>query len=250
MRFEVILFDLGDTLIYFDDDWSSVFAQARQALLRSLQQAGLPLGQDFLDDFYCRLQEYYRERDSEFIEYTMQYLLRNTLLAWGLGETPPQVIEQALRDFYTITQAHWFPEEDALPTLATLHSMGYRLGLISNASDDDNTQTLVDKAGVRPYMEVIISSAAVGVRKPNPRIFNLALEKMGVKPEQAAMVGDTLGADILGAKNAGLFAIWITRRANTAANRAQAETIHPDACIATLAELPPLLSFLERRGAS
>jgi FMN phosphatase YigB (HAD superfamily) len=86
-----------------------------------------------------------------------------------------------------------------------------------------------------------VSSARVGIRKPNPRIFNLALEALGIPPEKAAMVGDTLGADILGARNAGLMGIWITRRADSAANRAHAETIRPDAIIATLQELPGLL---------
>jgi FMN phosphatase YigB (HAD superfamily) len=64
---------------------------------------------------------------------------------------------------------------------------------------------------------------------------------MNLHPQQVAMVGDTLGADILGAKNAGIYSIWITRRANTPANRAHAETIIPDARISELCELPSLL---------
>ena len=58
------------------------------------------------------------------------------------------------------------------------------------------------------------------------------------------MVGDSLGADILGARNAGLYSIWVTRRADTAANRAHKDTIQPDAVISTLSELPPLLNSL------
>jgi FMN phosphatase YigB (HAD superfamily) len=58
------------------------------------------------------------------------------------------------------------------------------------------------------------------------------------------MVGDTLGADILGAQNAGIYAIWITRRADVPANRAHQDTIHPDAAIDSLAEIPGLLEKL------
>lgn len=244
-RFEVILFDLGDTLIYFEGDWPTVFAQARQAMLMSLQKAGLNVGQDFLDDFYLRMQAYYQERDTEFIEYTTQYILCSTLKEWGFGDTPDEVLAQALKDFHSVTQAHWIPESDAAPTLDALRDMGYRMGLISNAADDRNTQALVDKAGVRPYFEVVLSSAAEGIRKPNPLIFRRALERLGAAPDRAAMVGDTLGADILGAKNAGIYSIWITRRANTPANQAHLETIAPDAHISTLSELPDLLRSLE-----
>ncbi|MEJ5189228.1 MAG: hypothetical protein WHT84_08465, partial [Breznakiellaceae bacterium] len=81
-RFDVILFDLGDTLLYFDGDWPQVFAEARQALLGSLQASGVAVGQDFLDDFYGRMEAYYRERDTEFVEYTTHYVLRTTLADW------------------------------------------------------------------------------------------------------------------------------------------------------------------------
>jgi HAD superfamily hydrolase (TIGR01509 family) len=244
-RFEAVLFDLGDTLIYFDDNWPDVFSEARQALLESLQQSGLDLGQDFIDEFYTRMQAYYRERDTEFIEYTTQYVLRAALTARGLPDVPDEVLRRALYEFHKVTQSHWIPEEDALPTLDRLRAMGYRMAAISNAADDDNTQVLIDKAGVRPYFEVILSSAAQGIRKPNPKIFRTALQMMDLPAVRAVMVGDTLGADILGAHNAGIFAVWVTRRAGTPANRAHADTIRPDAQIYALGELPDLLERLE-----
>jgi FMN phosphatase YigB (HAD superfamily) len=127
-----------------------------------------------------------------------------------------------------------------------LRQQDYRLALISNASDDADVQTLVDKAGIRPFFEMILTSAAAGIRKPNPQIFQIVLEKLGVAADRAAMIGDTLGADILGAQNAGLFSIWITRRADAAGNRAHTGLVHPDVVIDTLAELPLLLSQLVR----
>ena len=247
-RFVAILFDLGDTLIYYDGNWPEVFAQARQAMLRSLNGDGVKTGKEFLDDFYARMEGYYRERDTEFIEYTTHYVLRLTLNDWGYQSLPDEVSRRALVSFHQVTQASWHPEEDAIPTLQTLHQMGYRMAMISNAADDDNTQVLVDKLGARPFMEFILSSAAQGIRKPNPLIFRSALEQMGVAPQRAVMVGDTLGADILGAHNAGLYAIWITRRADRPANRAHADTIRPDARVARLSELPELMRRLEAEG--
>ncbi len=242
--FEAIFFDLGDTLLYFDGDWPDVFFQARQVLLQSLQQAGIDLKPEFVEDFYQRMSAYYRERDTEFIEYTVKNVLVNILEERGYQAIPDSILTQALADMHQITQAHWIPENDALTTLAKLQGCGYRLALISNASDDPNTQVLVDKLGARAYFEVIISSAAMGIRKPNPKIFRDALERMNLPAEKVAMVGDTLGADILGARNAGIFSIWIKRHANTPGNRAHADTILPDAQIDTLSELPRLLEQL------
>jgi putative hydrolase of the HAD superfamily len=243
-NFEAIFFDLGDTLLYFDGDWPEVFFQARQVLLNSLQQSGIDLMPEFIEDFYQRMSDYYRERDTEFIEYTVKNVLVNILEERGFQAIPDSILTQSLADMHLITQAHWIPEDDALNTLAKLRQCGYRLALISNASDDPNTQVLVDKLGAREYFEVIISSAAMGIRKPNPKIFQEALERMHLSPENVAMVGDRLGADILGARNAGIFSIWIRRRADTLGNRAHADTIFPDAQIDTLSELPRLLEQL------
>jgi putative hydrolase of the HAD superfamily len=243
-NFEAIFFDLGDTLLYFDGDWPDVFFQARQVLLHSLQQAGINLGPEFIEDFYQRMSEYYRERDTEFIEYTVKHVLTHVLEERGYQAVPEPILTNALADMHLITQAHWIPEDDGLATLSKLRERGYRLALISNASDDPNTQVLVDKLRGREFFEVIISSAALGVRKPNPKIFREALDRMNLPAERVAMVGDTLGADILGARNAGIFSIWIKRRANTPGNHAHADTIFPDAQIETLSELPGLLEQL------
>jgi FMN phosphatase YigB (HAD superfamily) len=60
------------------------------------------------------------------------------------------------------------------------------------------------------------------------------------------MVGDRLGADILGAQNAGMFSIWVTKHANSPGNRAHLDTIRPDATIETIEELPGLLEQLSQ----
>jgi FMN phosphatase YigB (HAD superfamily) len=121
--------------------------------------------------------------------------------------------------------------------------MGYRLGMISNAADDENVQELVDKGQLRPYFEFILSSAACGIRKPDPHIFQLALEHFRVPPEKTVMVGDTLEADILGANQLGIYSIWIPRHAE---NPPEGELpIQPQAVVPSLSELPKLLEELE-----
>ncbi len=240
--FQVVLLDLGGTLIYFDGNFPEVIAESHKVMARALARAGLRLDESFLQDFNARVESYYNERSTEFIEYTALYILKTVLAEHGVSELPEPVMKQVIREMFEVSEAHWHPEADAISTLETLRERGYRMGLISNAADDDDVQALIDKAGVRGFFDIILTSAAVGVRKPNPRIYQLALRHFGIGPDQAVMVGDTLGADILGARNTGIASVWITRRAETPANHDHLDTSVPDAEIAALSELPGLLA--------
>lgn len=232
--------------MYFDGDIPSLLRKGEEAFTESLQNDGLSLDHDsFLNTFHSRMEAYYAERESEFIEYTTAYIARTLLAESGLPDVSDEILRRALDRKYAVTQSYWYPEDDAIPTLKVLLTQGYRLGLVSNAADNDDVQALIDQAKLRPYFDVILTSAALGVRKPNPRIFHEALKHWGASPEVAVMVGDTLGADILGARNAGVFSIWLTRRADTPANRAHLDTIQPDAAIIKLSELPGLMATLE-----
>lgn len=244
-RFDAVIFDLGNTLIYFDGEWSEVFQESDAELLHQLHTVGIHLDHDvFTNQFRARLEEYFSKRETDFIEYSTTSILRTLLADWGYNAVSDDVIKQSLAAMYAVSQAHWHPELDAVSTIQTLQKKGYRLGIISNAGDDADVQVLVDKAGLRPYFDVILSSAAQGIRKPSPRIFKTALDYMGVVPSKAAMVGDNLGADILGAHNTGMFGIWITRRADLTANRNYENTIQPDAVVDYLSQLPGYLDKL------
>ena len=240
-KIKAVLFDLGGTLLYFDGELPQVLEDANRELLRFLQGRGVMLdGEFFLAEFRRRLNEYYIERDTEFIEHTTAYILRTLLADMNviIGE---EDLAPALRKLYGVSQAHWKVEPDTVATLSKLQSKGLRMGIVSNASDDEDVQTLVDNAAIRPFFDFILTSAACGIRKPNPRIFEIALQHWDLFPDQIAVVGDTLGADILGARNAGMFSVWITRRADKPGNRDHLDTIEADATIHNLEELSELL---------
>ena len=247
--FQVVLFDLGSTLIYFDAKWPEIMPLANRQMVETLLELGYRLdGDRFCADFEHSMQDYYVERETEFIEYTTDFILHNLLEENGYHDPPPEHTRLALDSLYKITQTHWKVEADARATIEELHSCGYRLGLISNAGDAKDALTLFDKTHLRDFFDVVIISAEVGVRKPAPLIFEMALKQFGVQPHQAVMVGDTLGADILGARNAGLASIWITRRADSPGNRAHEDTILPDAAIETLGELPVVLKNWQQKS--
>jgi 2-haloalkanoic acid dehalogenase type II len=94
-------------------------------------------------------------------------------------------------------------------TLDTLCANGLRLGMVSNG---DNEELSAHLDGVSDLFDVVVTSEELKVYKPHPQIFNETLQKMGVPRDKAAFVGDTITSDVLGAKKAGLTAIWYNKK--------------------------------------
>ncbi len=93
-------------------------------------------------------------------------------------------------------------------TLQVLSEQGLRLAIISNAAYSPYLGWTLEALDIRPFFEEIFVSADLGVRKPNPAIFYLALQQLELKPEQAVYVGDDFEKDVLGAQAAGLRVLW------------------------------------------
>ena len=242
--FKVILFDFGSTLIYSKDPWPPIYEQADRALVQVFQQAGVPLEvKAFSSEFETFLDCYYAERGTNPIEKTTFSALQELLLKKGFQDIPDSLVRTALDAMYSVTQQNWYLETDAIPTLQQLRDRGLRLGMISNTSDDKNVQQLLDRWELRSFFEIILTSAGCGIRKPDQRIFRLALDHFKVPPEQVAMVGDSLEADILGANQVGIYSIWITRRVDLPEEGELA--IQPKAVIPSLDLLPGLLADIE-----
>ena len=86
-------------------------------------------------------------------------------------------------------------------------SRKYKLGVISNFYG--NVCVLCKEAGFSPYLEVIIDSQEVGIKKPDPGIFLMAIDKMGLSPNLAAFVGDSFSQDMKPAKKVGMKTVWL-----------------------------------------
>jgi putative hydrolase of the HAD superfamily len=99
------------------------------------------------------------------------------------------------------------PVDGTREMLEGLLEAGVRLGVISNA--DGRVAEFLKTAGLADCFEIIVDSAIVGIEKPDPRIFRIACEAMGVTPEDVVYVGDTYEVDVLGARAAGIRAILL-----------------------------------------
>jgi putative hydrolase of the HAD superfamily len=98
---------------------------------------------------------------------------------------------------------------DAAPALEALATQGRRLAVVSNW--DVSLPPLLVRLALAPYLETVVHSAGVGASKPDPRPFLVALERLGLPPEECVHVGDDAVNDVAGAAAAGLRAILLDR---------------------------------------
>ena len=237
-----VLFDLGGTLMYSRNPWEPVLEHGYRALADSLCTQGFDLDcAELPRTVRYHLDRYFARRDEDLFETTYLAVLRELLAEKGYSPIDEKIIRRALDAFYTHTQSNWRLEEDAALTLRTLEAGGYRMGLVSNAGDEQDVSQLVGRFEIEPFFDFILTSATCSYRKPHPRIFELALAHWNIPAREVAMVGDSLEADMRGAQGFGMFSIWISRRVSKTANR---QGVEPDAEIQSLSELPALLSRL------
>jgi putative hydrolase of the HAD superfamily len=246
-----LIFDLGSTLLYhqYDHRWAEILPRMQADLWAHLRGQGYALEREaFITRLTEKFREFDRQRQTDWAEYTTTWLIQSTLREFGAPPLAPAAIAEARRAYYAYSETLWHPMPGLHPTLQALQQQGYRLAILSNASDDGNVQRLIDNAALRPYFDPIVISAAVGWRKPNPKAFEVVLQTWQLPPADCAMIGDTLGADILGAQLAGLTDIWLVSHADHPANVAHRGNIWPTHTLATLAELPQLLATLAQHG--
>ena len=99
------------------------------------------------------------------------------------------------------------PRPGTVETMATLKHLGYRVGLISNCSEE--VSRLWKSTPFAPLVATAVLSFDAGVAKPDPRIYELALDGLGVRPERCLFVGDGSDGELTGAAKAGMTAVLI-----------------------------------------
>jgi putative hydrolase of the HAD superfamily len=119
-----------------------------------------------------------------------------------------QVIREKIKD--AMAAATYVLYDDVLPTLRSIQARGLLMGMITNFREDINVY--IRKLGLEPFLQFVLTSQQVGFLKPDPRIFQAALDRAGVAAPEAIFVGDQYLIDIVGARNVGIRPILIDRR--------------------------------------
>lgn len=236
---DAVLFDLGDTLLHFET------AQAR----RFLESATRP-AYDRLVELGFRPPDYkvyFRAIKRRFLRaYLWSRLIRREAKLFhafhemhhrmGIDIDDAQMTDVAMRCVEPL-ERFFAVDDEARSVLAQLRAAGFKLGLVSNtlfpgfAVDDVLRQEkLLELFPVRVY------SSDVGYMKPHRRIFETALDQLGVAAERTVFVGDHLDKDVRGAARLGMKTILMVKNGHTPRGRTR-----PDHVVRALSEVPAAL---------
>ena len=232
MKITTVFFDLGGTLLIMRRD---------RIISQILSESGYSVGPEQVHSAYFNVEPSWlaiygaRKMSGEETEEAYRQLDGMIFKVLFPGR-PVTEVERAS----TLMRQGWSRVEksvplelypDAVPALEQLQAGGYKLALVSNAPPD--TAKVIEALGLPKYFPVVLVSGVVGVSKPNPEIFRMALSESGSDPGETAHVGDIYEADVLGARNAGIMGVLLDRDGSQAAADCPR--------IRSLVELPTLL---------
>lgn len=206
----VVLCDLDDTL--FDHAGSTRDALAH---VRTLSP---PLGAWTLDEFDRRHRDVLEELHKEVLagQWTIEDArierFRRLMVAAGAthdqcGAAELQGLSWGYRGAYEMA---WRLVPGALALVQAIKTAGARLVIVTNNVVREQ-RLKVERGGLAPYVDVLVTSEEFGATKPDPAIIHHALARVHARPEQAVMFGDSLTTDIEAGRRAGVRVVWFNR---------------------------------------
>jgi putative hydrolase of the HAD superfamily len=209
MRPKAVTLDVGNTLIY---PYPSVPDVVRDVLLEAghLHDVAaidelMPLVDEFYEDRYRADDTFWTsEEETSEVWVGMYSLLCRKL---GINEDAEVLARRVYERFGDA--GHWRAWKDVAPALTRLREAGVLTAVISNW--DRRLEGLLDGLGLGELLDTVVCSACVGLHKPDPRIFELACSRLGVKPFECVHVGDHYYSDYVGATAVGMRCVLIDR---------------------------------------
>ncbi len=222
---KAVVFDLDHTL--FDRHGT---LRAVTPALRRRFPTNPALTDDRIADLWCYADDRYVYDGWSYI---LEYLTQN-----GVFTEPVDYADYRTFVFENFARTA-VPYPFALPMLNTLKARGLKVGLITNGQHALQYKKL-DMTGLRYVFDEIIVSGDVMVDKPDPEIFLMMCEKLGVEPGETVYVGDNPVCDVEGARKAGLKTIWIR------STRVDGAACRPDEMANDVREIPLLVDQIDK----
>ena len=239
---KAVLFDFLGTLARLNCSEKDVNENAFASAYKSLIDSGIKVSYEDFKAAYLKLRtEVIKKRlDVELREVDLceRFSMTLKLLNHDLSPGDKTIVGAAEAFFSEYFEALKL-DENAIHVLKKLKDK-YLLGMVSLLMYSPPLQKFLKTHNMLRFFDVIVTSAEIGYRKPHPKIFLTALEKMKVKPFEAVFIGDDPVRDILGAKNVGMKTILI-KHLEKESYRAK-----PDKIITELKQLPKAIKELQR----
>jgi len=236
---KAVIFDLGHTLIDYYHDWSGPERRIVDRLYELARDSGgrAPEG-EFRASVLKVLQDNRERKALEMVEIPLERVLE-TILGKAGCRVNEGLVQDGLEIFYGALKEDRSLMPGTVEMLQHVRDLGYAIGLISDVAWGlPSEYPLRDMRHFRidPFFDDMIFSSDVGYRKPHPRLFKMALLNLGADLEGSMYIGNSLQADVRGAKGVGLKAVL-----KKSGYFQPDETIVPDVTIDGWTELDPLL---------
>jgi putative hydrolase of the HAD superfamily len=245
---KAVIFDYGGTLVQMKKPWEEVKPKVVLAAYTALKQAGLKLPfeqyQRFNDLVFQRCKELEDKENRDIPDLVAYQEIVDTLF-------PSCTKAWRRRAAARANSAAWASPTMCLrlrrgtkPALRKLRTLKLKMTVLSN---HHNPQALIEhlnELGIASYFSEVVVSASTGLRKPDPRFFEMCLRRTRVHPDQAVLVGDSLEYDIKGAKEAGIRTILLC--VELPYDRLSPRRINPDFVTHDLLEVPRIVSSIIR----
>jgi putative hydrolase of the HAD superfamily len=206
--FRAALFDAAGTLIQLAEPVGETYARLARAFNLDLEPGRLQAG--FAGSFRSMPAMVFAEAEPQRVE-AMERDWWRQLVANTLRAATNQPHWASFDDYFDMLFRHfasadaWRVAPGGRELLVELRRRQVRTGIVSNF--DHRLRGLLEALGLRPLLNAVVLPSEASAAKPDPRIFELALQRLGVSPKDALYVGDDPAEDLAGARAAGLTAV-------------------------------------------
>src|SRR5229473_1580991 len=209
-RVKAIFFDLGETLVTQNIEDNIVTMKALEKISKILP------GHKSSCELFTIYKQGYKVneafRTKHHVEIPIQAWMVQ-LLRRALDQEPKDdLVEEAIKIVVSARAENAIVFPDSKPLLEKLSRRRLKLGIISNVSSHDVAVEILRKVGLLEYFDTVVTSAFVGIRKPDPGIFLYALMQFKLQPRDAVIVGDSERHDVWGGSITGMKTVLVSKR--------------------------------------
>ncbi len=232
---EAVIFDLDNTLTDFMRAKERSIIEAADAMI----DAGLPVNRD---EAVASLFAIYKDRG---IEYQKVF---NIFLEQTIGRVDDRILAAAVVAYRRARDSSLVLYPHCQLVLNRLIKQGYKVAVVSDAPRFEAWLRLT-ALGLQHTFDLVLTFDDTGAHKPDPKPFRMALEKLGVQPERALVMGDWRERDILGGQNAGLHTVYARYgdQYSQYADKSGEATAEPDFVAEDMLQLLDILDRLNQR---
>ncbi|MDG6909568.1 MAG: HAD family hydrolase [Nitrososphaerota archaeon] len=239
------VFDYGDTLVHHRIPFAAILPGAVRAAYLVFAEAGFESTfEEFRsvnDSVFAGFAEAEAREDRDIPDTTKYNELARRLFPAKPVAWRRMIANSANREFHDFGAKYRLVGRGARSSLEELKSMGLKMAVLSNHSDQGALERGLKQFELDSYFFRVFSSSELGVRKPDPRAFAKCIASLRVRADKTVFVGDSLKNDIAGAKACGMTAVFVDHETN---QDVPSGAPTPDFSVTTLSGIPGIIRRL------